>query len=129
MLLVVALAVGASPDGGADQLQTGSDEGHRRGDEGALEAMLMQQHSAAHEEATAARIAIRRRIHEEHIRAHLAVDPDVSSELTDDVRQRFLASRKTLLDASKRPTSGIQMIWLVGSITLPLMGFIVWMRC
>jgi hypothetical protein len=131
IVVSIACAVGHT-DGVAavasDPLQTDSHEAHRRGDESVLEQMLMQHRSAAEEESTAQRVAIRRRIHEQHIEAHLAVDPDVSTEATDDVRQRFESSRRKLLEAATKPTTGFRLTLLIGIAVLPMVGFAVWMK-
>lgn len=129
LMLAVALSATASaPFDVSPSDGHGGGEVHRRGDESALEAMLTQQRSSVEEEATASRVAFRRRIHEEHIRAHLAVDPDVPTEATDEVLRRYMDSRRRLLESASKPTTGLRLVFLCGIAVLPIVGFIVWMK-
>lgn len=127
-ILIVVVVAATTIVAQHDPLQSGSHEAHRRGDESMLEQMLTQHRSAAEEEATALRVSIRRAIHEQHIQAHLAVDPDLPTEATDEVRQRFLTSRKKLLESAAKPTTGMRLVFLVGIAVLPMVGFGVWMK-
>lgn len=114
----------------SDHVAVGSGSGdYRRVDEQVLQSQLSAHLQAETKAAEEKRIALRRKIHEEHIRAHLAVDPDISIETPAEVRQRFLTAREELLKRHRRvPLSPLKAFLLVFVFGIPVVIFAIWIK-
>ena len=115
----------------ADSSQSGgSDAADRR-----AAAALLEQRLAANsaeirkkkEDAVATLLAAREKVHEDHMRRHRMVDPDEHAVLTDDIRRKFLISRRNLL-IEQTPQSFMQTALLIAIFVLPLVIIVVWLR-
>lgn len=104
------------------------EESHRRGDEGALQAQLESHVKTTSNERELKRIAYRRKVHEEHIKAHRMVDPDINVEVTEEVRRKYIEARRKLLNGSGTPMSGMRSVLGVLVLTIPLVAFFLWQK-
>lgn len=116
-----AAAAAGMSSGGA-----GGEEDRRGGDDAAMIAHLQKHLDTAQDATLAERIALRRKIHAEHMSAHVEVDPDEHPEILDSTRQRFLESRQRLLQKHRGGGSGLWTgMLLSGVVGLPIVAFVV----
>lgn len=119
-----AAAAAGMSSGGA-----GGEEDRRGGDDAAMVAHLQKHLDTAQDATLAERIALRRKIHAEHMSAHVEVDPDEHPEILDSTRQRFLESRQRLLQKHRGGGSGLWTgMLLSGVVGLPIVAFVVYQK-
>ena len=114
----------------AEELHSGSDGADRRSVAALLEQRLAENSADLQrkkESAAATLIAARQKVHDDQMKRHRLIDPDEHAIITDEVRHKFLISRRNLL-VEQTPQSVLQTALLIVIATFPLAILVVWLR-